>query len=96
MTTYSRVPGTRLEPIGTAWAAFSPLSRDTLLLNDSSAAVLEYLENGPADDAAMASALAVDAGMPHEAMLRLLSSGWDALVSAGLVRRSTRSVSPSK
>ena len=96
MATYSRVPGVRVEQIGSGWAAFSPLSGETLLLNDSSAAVLECLEHGPADDASIARELADDAGMTQDAMARTLHTGWDALVSTGLVRRNERSVSPSK
>jgi PqqD family protein of HPr-rel-A system len=96
MTWYCRVPGVRVEQIGGGWAAFSPLSGDTLLLNDSSAAVLEYLEAGPADDTSVAAALAGDADVPGETMSQALRSGWEDLVSAGLVRRSAVPVFPSK
>jgi hypothetical protein len=45
---YTRAPGVRIEPVGGAWAAFSPLSGETLLLNDEAAAILEVLtSSGP-------------------------------------------------
>ena len=91
MSKYARVPGVRVESIGSGWAGFSPLSGETLLLNDAGAAVLEMLEQGPADERSIASTLAEDARVTPEAMLDALAGGWDALISAGLLRRTTAS-----
>lgn len=87
MSTYSGVPGSRVEPIGRVWAAFSPVSGETLLLNDTSAAILEILEQGPADTATVAAAFAADQGLSPAQIEPLLDASWQDLIAAGLVRR---------
>lgn len=87
MTVFARVPGLRVEAVGGAWAAFSPASGETLLLNDTSAAILEVLADGPLATSAVAERLAADAGVPHGEVAALIADHWPQLVEAGLVRQ---------
>ena len=87
MTVFARVPGLRVEAVGGAWAAFSPASGETLLLNDTSAAILEVLAEEPLAIAAVADRLAADSGVPKGDVAALLADHWPQLVEAGLVRQ---------
>lgn len=93
MSMYAGVPSNRVEPVGAVWAAFSPASGETLLLNDTSAAVLEILAHGPVDTATVAAALAADQSVSMEQIAPLLEECWPGLVAAGLVRRIASSAS---
>ncbi len=84
---YERACGLRVESIGQGWAAFSPLSGETLLLNDEAAAVLEILAEGPAEADAVCAALAHDSEAPAAQIAASLSQSWEHLMSAGLVLR---------
>jgi hypothetical protein len=84
---YERVPHVRVEPVGTLWAAFSPASGETLLLNDASAAVLEVLGHGPATPDAVAAALAGDSGASAADWASVLDHCWPSLIHGGLVRQ---------
>lgn len=93
MSTYACVPGSRVEPVGAVWAAFSQASGETLLLNDTSVAILEILSQGPADTATVAAVLAADQGVSPTQIAPLLDECWPGLVAAGLVRRVSASLS---
>lgn len=84
---YERARGLRVESIGQSWAAFSPVSGETLLLNDEAAAVLEILAEGPAELSAVCTALAHDSDVPVAEVEASLSQSWEHFVRAGLVRR---------
>jgi PqqD family protein of HPr-rel-A system len=86
MPSFACVPGLRVEAIGDVWAAFSPTSGETLLLNDSSAAILEILASGPMEPDAVARVLAADAAVDDTDARQLLRDHWPKLVDAGLVR----------
>ena len=82
-----RVPGVALEPLGGAWAAFSPLSGETHLLNDSSAAMLECLsEERPMHVDMLCAELAALSGMTAEAVAEACATSWSSLVQAGVIR----------
>lgn len=84
---FEAVPGVRIEALGEFWAAFSPASGESHLLNDESALVLSWLaEHGPADARQVARQLADDVGLPHEDLTARVDLGWGALIDAGLVR----------
>jgi PqqD family protein of HPr-rel-A system len=87
MASYARADGMLIEPVGHLWAAFSPASGETALLNDESAAVLELLEGGPSGTEAMAALLADDSGVDAAALGEVVESAWPRLVEAGLVRQ---------
>lgn len=87
MAHHARVDGVLVEPIGHLWAAYSPASRETILLNDESAAMLEILEAGPATTAEICETLASDSGLAAETLLDTVESSWPRLVEAGLVRK---------
>jgi len=86
MAVYAPVEGVLVEPVGELWAAFSPLSGETLLLNDTSAAMLEILSGGALDADGVCELLASDTGQDQAVINEVLSSCWSILVSAGLVR----------
>jgi PqqD family protein of HPr-rel-A system len=83
-----RVPGLCVESVGSGWAAFSPVSGETLLLNDEAAAVLEVLSDGPATRGTVCAALASDSGTPAAEIEERLAESWEQFVRAGLVRLS--------
>lgn len=85
---FERTPRLAVEPIGAGWAAFSPVSGETLLLNDEAAAVLEVLGDGPATLHAICAALASDSQTPAAEVEARIADSWEQFVRAGLVRRS--------
>lgn len=83
---YGVVDGVLLESVGPLWAAFSPVSGETTLLNDESAAILEAVRSGPADTWSVCCDLASDAGLSPEALAPAVSAHWGQLLDAGLLR----------
>ena len=92
MPRYARTEGALVEPIGHLWAAFSPLTGETALLNDESAAILEVLCSGSADTAQICAALSSDSGVDFDALMPLVSASWQSLIDAGLVKALTEPV----
>jgi PqqD family protein of HPr-rel-A system len=86
MAHYARVDGVIVEPMGHLWAAFSPLTGETVLLNDESAAMLEVLQDGPGDSDSLSTALAADSDADRVVVRDLIDNSWYHLISAGLVR----------
>lgn len=86
MRRFARVPGILLEPIGHVWAAFSPASGETILLNDESAAILEVLQSGAASAAEVCLALSDDSGQSVDQLMPFVDSCWPRLIEAGLVQ----------
>lgn len=89
MQRYGRADGVLVEPVGHLWAAFSPLSGETTLLNDESAAILEVLESGGCDTSGVCAALAEDSGLDAQHFVAAVAAGWPRLIEAGLVSRLT-------
>jgi PqqD family protein of HPr-rel-A system len=82
----TRAPGVRVEPVGDGWAAFSPLSGETLLLNDEAAAILEVLDsNGATAVGEVCRLLAADTGVAIDVVTQRLEEAWTQLASVGLV-----------
>jgi len=86
------VAGLRLEPLGAVWAAFSPASGETQLLNDESAALLEWLLEAkvPGDADAAARVFASDTGLDVATLRLRIEQAWPVLVESGLVRSGER------
>lgn len=82
---YARVPDIRIEAIGDLWAAFSPASGETMLLNDTCAAILEILSHGPTDEAGICAAIATDSGLAEPEVASRLADSWRGLIDAGLL-----------
>lgn len=80
------MPGVLVAPVGTAWAGFSPLTGDTLILNNESAAILEVLALGPCSLAQLAAELASDSGETAEILLPMLASHCQQLAEVGFLR----------
>ena len=83
---YRLADGVTIEPLDNAWATYSAVSGETLLLNTEAASILELLGDGPSDDAAVAATLAADTGTDLAEMKEKLRQALDRLLSAGLVR----------
>lgn len=86
MARFARVDGALVEPVGHLWVAFSPVTGETALLNDESAAILEVLEPGPADTAQVCTQLSADSGVETDALTPIVEASWSSLIDAGLVR----------
>ena len=83
---FARLDGVLVEPVGALWVAFSPATGETSLLNDESAAILEVLQDGPAEGAEVCIALATDSGLPADQLAPVIQAHWRQLLEAGLVR----------
>lgn len=84
---YQIVPGVRVAAVGDQWAAWSPASGETHLLNDESAAVLELLvEFGPLNTDEAARRLATETGMDLVQLCAGIQAAWLPLEWAGFVR----------
>lgn len=86
MPRFARADNALVEPVGHLWVAFSPVTGETALLNDESAAILEILEHGPADTERVCAQLSVDSGIAVEALAPIVDASWGSLIDAGLVR----------
>lgn len=84
---YGRRDGIAVEPVGDFWAAFSPVSGESILLNDESAAILEVLAEGPATTEQVAAQLALDTGDAAADLHDLVDGCWQTLIDSGLVQR---------
>lgn len=81
------MPGVRVEAVGEQWAAWSPASGETHLLNDESAAVLELLaELGPLNTDEAARHLASETGIDLQQLRSGIEVAWLPLEWAGFVR----------
>ena len=96
MPRFSRVDGILIEPVGHLWAAFSPATGETALLNDESASILEVLEIEPADTKGACAVLSADSGIAPGDLLALVEASWRQLIEAGLVRELPRGSTPSR
>ena len=89
-TFYRSIPGTRLEPLGDMWAAYSPMSGETQLLNDESAAILEWLMGcGVGSGLQAADSLSVDTGLSAAELVPRIRLAWGPLAAAGLIEVSS-------
>lgn len=86
MPRFARVKGALVEPVGHLWAAFSPVTGETALLNDESAAILEILAPGPAGTEQVCAQLSIDSGLLADELIPIVDASWASLVDAGLVR----------
>lgn len=86
MRRFARVDGILIESVGHLWAAFSPATGETALLNDESASILEVLEIEPADTTAICAVLSSDSGIAPDELFALVDGSWQQLTETGLVR----------
>lgn len=85
MLSYRVRSGVAVAAIGESWAAFSPASGDTQLLNDAAAAVLEVLEESPGTPQDVAQVIASDSDQPLDAVDEGLRGAFSLLQAAGLI-----------
>jgi len=83
---YRLIDGVRVESIAATWAAFSPVSGETLQLNDEAAAILELLALGPLDSDVVRDTLAEETQTEPAKVGEAISHVWSQLILAGLVR----------
>lgn len=84
---FAVVPGVRVASLGHLWAVYSPLSGETILVNDASAAILEILADGPLAQPEVCACLASDTGQTVAELTPLVDTCWPSLIDAGLVRQ---------
>lgn len=85
---YVRAPGSLIEPIGDSWVAFSALSGETHLLNDTSVAILDLLSpEQPTSHEAVCAELTSASGLDQCEVEHLLAGMWETFLKAGLARR---------
>jgi PqqD family protein of HPr-rel-A system len=94
MHTYARSGSILIESMGHLWAAFSPASGETILLNDETAAILEGLEGAPAGTDAVCALLSRDSGIAASELKELVETAWPKLLEAGLVRQALAGPNP--
>ena len=82
---FAPAAGLLVEALGDGWVAFSPLSGDTIFLNDQSAAIIEVLSERAADASAVCHALSADTGLTVEELSDLVSQSCTQLVDGGLI-----------
>ena len=75
-----------MQPVGSLWAAFSPVSGETQLLNNEAAAFLEVLLEQPRSLEDAATVLARESGLLVDQVLPLLADAAVELTAAGLIR----------
>jgi PqqD family protein of HPr-rel-A system len=83
---YKLTDGVRVELLSQTWAAFSPISGDTLQLNTEAVAILEVLALGPMDTASVCRVLAHESGTDPAEVREAIQHAWDQLTIAGLIR----------
>lgn len=85
MSAFARRDGVLVEAVGRFWAAFSPASGQTVLLNNEMAAILEVLESSPATSIEVANTLSRESGAPAASVAAAVDFSWETLIQAGLV-----------
>lgn len=86
-TGYVLIPGVLIEPLGEQWAAFSPASGESHLLNDTSAAVVELLScERPLTEEQACAALADTLGTLSAEEETHVISALQSFIAAGLAR----------
>ena len=83
---FSRVVGLELVSLGEVWAAFSPASAETILLNNESAAILETLVDGDLDMLTITNVLSRDCGLSEVELLPIIQAHCPRLVESGFLR----------
>ncbi len=87
MVRYQRRDGVLIESVGHLWAAFTPISGETSLLNDECAAILDVLLEGPADTTEVCVRLAADCELLASDIHETVEASWRQLVEVGAVER---------
>lgn len=77
--------GLSIEPLGDGWVAFSPLSGETMFLNDQCAAIIEVLSEASSDRRAVCGVLSDDAQVSVEQVADVIGQSWAQLVEGGLI-----------
>ena len=84
-TRYGLPPGLVVAPLGDTWVVFSPLSGETMVLNDETAAILEVLREEPGDVATVCDTLAAELGLESSDLATSIGASWTQIIEAGLI-----------
>lgn len=84
-TRYAPPTGLLLATVGETWVAYSPLSGETMVLNNETAAILEILQDQPGDLASVCQVLAADLGLEAADLARTIGVPWTQIIEAGLI-----------
>ena len=83
---YIKTAGVQLEPLGSLWVVFTPLSGQSSFLNDECVAVLEALDNGPASSGEVCQRLVASGETLPDEFEAAVTASWASLVVVGAVR----------
>lgn len=78
-------PGLLLSGVGDHWAAYSPLSGESVVLNNEGAAILEVVAKAPNDIVGVSAILSHDVDLAVEHLTALIHPLWQQLIEAGLL-----------
>lgn len=92
MPRYARSEGVLIEVMGHLWAAFSPATGETTLLNDESASILEVLEDDAGSTESICLDLAAASGLDVVSLSEIVEACWPRMIEAGLVREHSASL----
>lgn len=85
MLRYALNTGVLVEPVGHLWAAFTPASGESSLLNDECAAILEVLQAGAANSAEVCRLIEPGDESTSVGMQEVIEGCWPRLVDVGAV-----------
>lgn len=81
--------GLLMAPLGGVWVAYSPLSGETMVINNETAAILEVLRERSGNLASVCEALADEVGMKPADLANTIAVSWTQILEAGLISEST-------
>ncbi len=77
--------GLLMAPLGEVWVVYSPLSGETMVINNETAAILEVLRERPGSLASVCEELAVEVEMEPADLANTIAGTWAQIVEAGLI-----------
>jgi PqqD family protein of HPr-rel-A system len=82
---FLRAPGVLIAEIDDTWVAFSAVSGETHLLNDTSVAILELLSiDVPVSESSVCASLSADSGLAVHEVKALIDGVWETFLTAGI------------
>ncbi len=91
---FSPPEGLCVEALGDTWVAFSPMSGETLVLNNECAAILEVLAEAPSNLSEVCAVLAADHGDDAAQLREQIGPFWAQMISSGLIKRASAAPTP--
>lgn len=84
-TAFAPPQGLLLTPLDEVWVAYSPLSGETMVINNETASILEVLRERCGDLASVCEALAREVDLDPVDVAGTIGAAWKQLIEAGLI-----------